>query len=162
MGQGAVRRRQVAVPPVSAAFPQGLDGPAPEREVMFDIVRRGLMITPALLLVSGAIWGVNGALSSLFAIGLVLCNFALAAFLLSWGARISLGALGAAALGGYVLRLALLTVAVIAVHNQPWVSIVPLALTIGVTHLGLLIWETRYVSASLAYPGLKPRIEKGA
>jgi len=39
---------------------------------------------------------------------------------------------------------------------------VPLALTIGVTHLGLLIWETRYVSASLAYPGLKPRIEKGA
>jgi hypothetical protein len=34
---------------------------------------------------------------------------------------------------------------------------VPLALTILVTHLGLLAWETRYVSATLAYPGLKPR-----
>ena len=26
-----------------------------------------------------------------------------------------------------------------------------------ITHLGLLFWETRYVSATLAYPGLKPR-----
>jgi hypothetical protein len=147
---------------VSDAFVGGLDGPAPEREVVADIIRRGLMATPAVLLVSGAIWGLHGALSSLYAIGLVLANFALAAFLLSWGARISLAALGAAALGGYVLRLALLTVAVLAVHSLSWVSMVPLALTIGFTHLGLLIWETRYISASLAYPGLKPRTEKGA
>ena len=31
-----------------------------------------------------------------------------------------------------------------------------LGLTIIVTHLGLLFWELRYVSASLAFPGLKP------
>jgi len=31
-----------------------------------------------------------------------------------------------------------------------------LAVTILATHLGLLFWELRYVSASLAYPGLKP------
>jgi len=29
-------------------------------------------------------------------------------------------------------------------------------LTLIVTHLGLLFWELRYVSGSLAYPGLKP------
>ena len=28
--------------------------------------------------------------------------------------------------------------------------------TLVVAHLGLLFWETRYVSASLAFPGLKP------
>ena len=28
--------------------------------------------------------------------------------------------------------------------------------SIIVTHLGLLLWETKYVSASLAFPGLKP------
>ena len=33
---------------------------------------------------------------------------------------------------------------------------VPLAITIIVSHLGLLVWETRYVSLSLAYPGLGP------
>ena len=32
--------------------------------------------------------------------------------------------------------------------------------TILATHVGLPMWETRHVSASLAYPGLKPR--KGA
>ena len=41
-----------------------------------------------------------------------------------------------------------------------WAGPVPLGLTVVVTHLGLLIWETRYVSASLAFPVLKPR--KGA
>jgi len=35
--------------------------------------------------------------------------------------------------------------------------LIPLAVAILVTHLGLLFWETRYVSATLAYPGLKPR-----
>ena len=31
-----------------------------------------------------------------------------------------------------------------------------LGVTILVTQLGLLWWETRHVSLSLAYPGLKP------
>ena len=26
----------------------------------------------------------------------------------------------------------------------------------SITHLGLLFWEMRYISASLAFPGLKP------
>ena len=29
-----------------------------------------------------------------------------------------------------------------------------------VTHLGLLFWETRFVSATLAFPGLKPSLEE--
>ncbi len=35
-------------------------------------------------------------------------------------------------------------------------ALVPLGLTIIVSHLGLLFWEMRFVSASLAFPGLKP------
>ena len=50
-----------------------------------------------------------------------------------------------------------LGVAVWAVHDESWVSLKLLAVAILVTHLGLLFWETRYVSATLAYPGLKPR-----
>jgi hypothetical protein len=141
---------------------QGLDGPAVERQVAADIVRRGLMVTPVLLAVTGAIWGIHGALSAGYAMVLVLANFTVAALLMSWAARVSLVALAAAALGGYILRLALLTVAVYAVSNQAWVSWVPLALTIGITHLGLLAWETRYISATLAFPGLKPHTPKGA
>jgi hypothetical protein len=37
-----------------------------------------------------------------------------------------------------------------------------LGITVIVTHLGLLFWELRYVSASLAFPGLKPASNKEA
>ena len=42
------------------------------------------------------------------------------------------------------------------VKDAGWVNLWPLGLSLIITHLGLLIWETRYVSASLAFPGLKP------
>ena len=146
---------------MTATLAQRVDGPPVERQLVADMVRRGLLVAPALILVAGAIWGVRGGLSAAYAIGLVLANFALAAVALSWAARISLVAMAVAALGGYLVRLALLTLAVFAVKDQGWVSMVPLALTLMVTHLGLLWWETRYVSASLAYPGLRPPVLRG-
>jgi hypothetical protein len=63
------------------------------------------------------------------------------------------------ALFGYVGRLALITVAVLAISGQAWFAPIPLCATLLVTHFGLLIWETRYVSATLAYPGLKPHAD---
>jgi F0F1-type ATP synthase assembly protein I len=62
---------------------------------------------------------------------------------------------------GYSVRLVLLTVVIFASRHQAWVSWIPLAFTLVITHLGLLIWETRHVSASLAFPALKPRAQKG-
>jgi hypothetical protein len=38
--------------------------------------------------------------------------------------------------------------------------LVPLGITIIVTHLGLLFWEMKFVSASLAFPGLKPKTQE--
>ncbi|MEY4147330.1 MAG: hypothetical protein RL278_886, partial [Actinomycetota bacterium] len=36
-------------------------------------------------------------------------------------------------------------------------ELVPLCMTIVITHVGLLFWEMRYISLSLAFPGLKPK-----
>jgi hypothetical protein len=133
------------------------DGPAVERQVVADMVRRAFFVAPVLL-IGGAIgWGLDGVLSTAYAMVLVLANFMLAARLLAWAARTSLALLMGVALFGYLGRLALLTVAVLAISGQSWFSPIPLSATLIVTHLGLLIWETRYVSATLAYPGLKPR-----
>jgi hypothetical protein len=129
----------------------------PERDIANDLVKRGLMVLPALLLVFGLTHGVEGVLSSAYGLLLVLVNFAFAAFLLTTTARISLSLMMAAVLGGYVVRLGLITAAVIAVRDASWVELVPLGFTIIVAHLGLLLWETKYVSASLAFPGLKPK-----
>lgn len=133
-----------------------LEGPAPEQQIALDMVKRALPVVPILLLLTLGIWGVNGALSAGFGVALILVNFLLAAALLAWSAKISLGMLMGAALFGFLLRLGLISLAIWLVKDASWVELVPLGLTIIVTHLGLLVWETRYVSASLAFPGLKP------
>lgn len=129
---------------------------APERDVALDIVKRGLPVAPALVALGAIGWGWDGALSVGFGVGLVLVNIVLSAVMLAWAARISPAAIMATALGGFLLRMILVVGALAAVRHQPWVAAVPLGLTIVVTHLGLLVWESRNVSASLAFPGLKP------
>jgi hypothetical protein len=133
---------------------------SPELEIVGDMVRRALPVAPVLLLVCGLIWGVDGALSSAYGLALVLLNFLVAAALLSWAARVSPTMLMAATLGGFLVRMCLIVAAVLLVRHASWAVMAPLLGTILVTHIGLLMWETRYVSMSLAYPGLKPR--KGA
>ena len=132
-------------------------GPAVERQLAADIVRRGLWIAPALLAISFIAWSIEGAASSGYALAIVLLNFFLAATMLSTAARISFALVMGAALFGYVLRLALIFAAVFAVKDMAWFEAWPFGLTVIVTHLGLLFWETRYVSASLAFPALKPK-----
>ena len=132
------------------------EGPAVERDVARDLVRRGVIVAPLLLGLSALVWGLDGALSTAFAMALVLVNFLLAAAIITWTAPISLGLLMGMTLMGYVLRLGLITAAVLLVKDLAWVALVPLGITLIVTHLGLLLWETRYVSASLAFPGLHP------
>ena len=131
-------------------------GPAPEVEVTRDMLRRGLWGAPVLIGVCAAIWGGAGALSSLYAIALVMANFALSAAIIAWTSRISLALLMGSVLFGYLMRLGVLFVAVYPVRHMGWVSIPALGTSLIVTHLGLLVWELRYVSMSLAYPGLKP------
>ena len=143
--------------PQTAGMVTRLDGPAVEQEVARDIVKRALPVAPALIIVGALIWGMAGAASVAYATALVLVNFLLAAALLSWTARISLGLMMGTALFGYLLRLGLIFLAVMLVKDMSWVELVPLGLTIIVTHLGLLLWEMKYVSASLAFPALKPK-----
>jgi hypothetical protein len=131
-------------------------GPAVEREIARDMVRRALPAAPALVLLAALGWGVDGALSAAFAIVVVVANFLLAAWVLAAASRISYGLLMGAALFGYLVRIALIGLAVWAVKDLSWAEPLPLGLTLIVTHLGLLLWELRYVSASLAFPGLKP------
>src|SRR5439155_22547132 len=61
--------------------PTQTQAPAVEREVAFDMIRRGLPVLPLLVLVAGIGWGVNGALSGAYGVGVVLLNFAPAAAL---------------------------------------------------------------------------------
>ncbi len=134
-----------------------LEGPAPEVQISRDMIRRGLIVAPLLVAVCGVIWGMRGVSSSAYGIALVLVNFALAAGSIAVTARISLAVMMGAILFGYLIRLGILFIAFFIVKDFGWVSRPALGITMIVTHLGLLIWELKYVAGSLAYPGLKPR-----
>ena len=133
-----------------------LDGEPVEIQVTTDMVKRGLLVAPILIAICAVIWGANGAWSAAYAIALVLVNFLLSAFLISYTAKISLGLMMGATLFGYLIRLGLIMLAVLLVKDASWISLPALGATIIVTHLGLLLWELKYVAISLAHPGLKP------
>jgi hypothetical protein len=128
----------------------------PEKGIVADMIVRGMKVAPVWLLFSWLIWGIDGVASSAYGLGLIFANFIAAAAFLTWAGRISTAALMFAALGGFIVRLGVLTLAVVAASKISVFAPVPLGITIIVSHLGLLVWETRYVSLSLAYPGLGP------
>lgn len=134
-----------------------LEGESPEIQVSLDILRRAAMAAPFIVAVCAVVAGLDGVFSSLYGIALVVVNFFLAAGLVALTAPISLGLMMGAVLFGYLIRLGLIFLAVILVRDASWISLGALGLTIIVTHLGLLVWEMRFVAASLAFPGLKPK-----
>lgn len=132
------------------------EGDAPEQQLARDLAKKAAFAAPVLVLLGTLLWGWQGAASTLFAMGLVTVNFLVSASLIAWAARISIGLMMGVVLFGYLIRLGLILVVVLAVKDQPWVNLVALGIMLIVTQLGLLLWETRYVAASLAFPGLKP------
>ena len=97
----------------ASPFVTRLEGPAPEVGISKDLIKRGLIIAPVLVAICGVIWGADGALSALFAIALVLVNFAVSAAIVSATAKISLGLMMGAVLFGYLIRLGLILLAVV-------------------------------------------------
>lgn len=142
--------------PAGNPLTSSMAGPSPAIEVARDLARRGALVAPVLIGLGAAIWGTSGAASVGYGLLIVVLNFLLAAAMLGWAARISLALMAASALFGFLIRLGLIAVAVLVVRNASWVDLVALGLTLILSHLGLLFWEMRFVSASLAFPGLKP------
>ena len=134
-----------------------LEPAGPEREVAFDMARLALFVAPAILLGAGLVWGWGGLASSALALGIVVANLLLGAWIIGRAAAVSPNLLMGAVLGGFFLRLMVLSAIVLPIRGLDWFEVVPFAITLVGGHLGLLTWETQRVSASLAYPGLPPK-----
>jgi hypothetical protein len=131
---------------------------AHESRVAGHMVRHALIVAPVVILGCGLLRGVDGAISAAIGLVLVALNFLAAARLIAWAATKSPAIVSGAVLGGFLLRLAVLTVIVLALEQLDFIDLPVLVITIAVTHLALLLWETRYVSLTLAAPGLKPGV----
>ncbi|MDQ6854294.1 MAG: hypothetical protein M3046_11510 [Actinomycetota bacterium] len=137
-----------AAPPVTT--------PPVERRIALDLARHGLLVAPAILLVAGFARGVDGAASAALGLGLLVLNLFVAAVSLEWANRRGPNVLMGVALGGFLLRMiTILLVMLVADALFGWADVVVLGVTLFLTHLGLLFWELRSVSFSLAAPGLR-------
>ena len=132
------------------------EAPPVERELAIDMFKRGALVSPLVIGVGAAFGGVDGAASVAYGLAIVLANLLLSALALGWAAKQTPAILMMTALGGFFVRMGIVTLAILLVRNQDWVALVPMSIAVLVASLGLLFWETRYVSASLAFPGLKP------
>ncbi len=137
-----------------------LPAEGPEQEIARDLARRAAWVSPAFLVLGAVLGGVDGAVSAGLALLLVAGNFLLGAAIIGRAVSVSLNALYGAVLLGYVVRLGLLAVIALSFKSTGWFSAVPFAITLLVTHLGLLAAETKRVSMTLAHPGLAPSARK--
>jgi hypothetical protein len=140
-------------PPVVAASEIPV---AHESRIADHLARHALLIAPVVILACGLIRGVDGAISAAIGLALVALNFVVSARLITWAASRSLALLQGAVLGGFIVRLFALTLIVLGLEQFSFIDLPVLVLTIAITHIALLIWETRSVSLTLAAPGLKP------
>lgn len=113
-----------------------------EVEIAKHTVRRAVIVGPVLVLVFGLWRGGGGAVAAAIGVLIVVGNFLLAGGILSVAARVSLGFYHAAALFGFVLRLALIAVTMLVVARLTDVDRLAMGVTVVAAYLVLLGWET--------------------
>ena len=121
----------------------------PERE----LVRRLLpFAVPAIAIAAGvgAVLGGSGAAwSAAIAIAIVALNFVAHAGSIGWAARISPMILMAVGLGGYVVRLAAFTVALLLLERLAWFSALAFVAAFAPATIALLAVEMRLLTGRM-------------
>ena len=117
------------------------------------LVRRVLPFAPLAAVAAFAIgWliaGSGAAWSALIAVVVVAVNFVAFALSIAWAARVSPTMLAVVALGGYLVRLIVYTLVLVALNTLAWFS--PLAFTLALMPavIGLLVYEAKLLSGRL-------------
>jgi len=121
----------------------------PEREAM----RRVLPFAPVALVVAfvvgRSLGGSGAAWSAAIAVVIVTANFVANALSVAWAAHISPTILYAVAMGGFVVRLIVFTIALVLLHTLAWFSPLAFVVTLVPSTIGLLVVEARTLSGRL-------------
>ena len=128
-----------------------------ELHIALDLARRAAIAAPILMVAVGLWRGLDAAGAVALAVAIVVANWLLAAVTLGWAARNSPNLLLGVALFGFIARLALITSVGAGIKALDIVDWPVFCGTLLLAYGGLLVWELRYVSFTLASPGLKPR-----
>ena len=121
----------------------------PERELMRRLLP---FAVPAIAIAAGVgsvLGGSGAAWSAAIAIAIVALNFAAHAGSIAWAARVSPMILMAVGLGGYVVRLAAFTVALLLLDRLAWFSALAFVAAFAPATIVLLVVEMRLLAGRM-------------
>jgi hypothetical protein len=128
-----------------------------ESRVARDVTRKAAIVVGPVALALGIWRGGDAALGVVLALALIVTNLLLSAALLGWTARSMPHALTGVALFSFLGRLVFITVVGAGIKALDVTDWPVFCVTLLVAYFGLLFWELRSISLSLASPGLKPK-----
>ncbi len=122
-------------------------------EPELEMVRRGVWFGPPAfvlaLAIGGAAGGWNIGWSAAIGIAVVFANFVVHGLSLAWGARRSLTALAAVAMGGFIVRLGAIVAVMFALNRLSFFSPLAFGLAVVPATLLLLIFEMKLLASGL-------------
>ena len=126
-----------------------MTGPEPERA----LIRRVSPFAPPAAVIAyvvGSLFGgADAGWSAAIAIVIVYLNFVANALSIAWAASTSPTIVSIVALGGYVVRLIIYTLALVLLNQLSWFSPVAFALALVPAIIALLVYETKALSGRL-------------
>ena len=121
----------------------------PERELVRRVLPFVPLVAVAAFLIGYAIGGSGVAWSAVIGVVIVAANFLMFALSIAWAATISPTMLAIVALGGYLVRLIVFTVALVLLTKLSWFSPVAFALTLVPATIALLVYEAKVLSGRM-------------
>jgi hypothetical protein len=121
----------------------------PEHELVRRLLPYSLPAFAVAALTGGLFSGAGAAWSGGIAVIVVTANFVGNAYSVSWGARIGPTVLLAVGLGGFMIRLATLTVALLLLDRLSWFSPLAFAAAFVPTTIALLVVEMKLLAGRM-------------
>ena len=121
----------------------------PEHELVRRLLPYSLPAFAVAALLSGLLGGAGAAWSAGIAVVVVTANFVGNAYSVAWAARIAPTVLMAVGLGGFMVRLATLTIALLLLDRLGWFSPIAFAAAFVPTTIALLAVEMKLLAGRM-------------
>ena len=126
-----------------------MTAPEPERALIRRVSPFAVPAAIVAFVVAALFGGAAAGWSAAIAIAVVYANFVANASSIAWAATVSPTLVSIVALGGYVVRLVVYTIALVLLNQLAWFSPVAFALALVPAVIALLVYEAKALSGSM-------------
>ena len=126
-----------------------MTAPEPERALIRRVSPFAVPAAIVAFVVGALFGGAPAGWSAAIAIAVVYANFVANALSIAWAATVSPTLVSIVALGGYVVRLVVYTIALVLLNQLSWFSPVAFALALVPAVIALLVYEAKALSGPM-------------